>query len=479
MIRSTIWPRFVTLLLISLAIVLAIPLVVLAMYNHPSPADDYCFANTSMQYGFWQAQRFYYDGWSGRFFHNFIVHSSPLTIRWYAGYKVYPVILLALLLVSIYILSSQWLFNLGVGAKLTLASGLFLGFIGTLASLPEFMYWYAGMACYSLSVVLFLFLLAILLVHQRRGFGLLPGFLVIEGLLITGIIGSSETSMVMVMSVIGLISLGELVQQRRISATILTLLGVGAVGCYYLLSAPGNAIRMASNPNSSNIQLTLLSSLRFAIGYLIHQLLSTPILPLSILYIPLAYQQITARSERGPLPSYLRLHPALGFLHGAVTVLVLISLHFYGVGIPPVSRLINLINLVFWLSWLYNLTLLIVSFRDRLPESSWQRFARPVAVLALVWTVISLSTGTVLPVVYGDLVSGRAKEYDLAMKQRYEQLTASGDSAALLTPLPTYPISLFLEDVKNDPQHLWNRCWADYYHKKTIVLKGEPGQSAQ
>ena len=475
--------RFVTFFLVGLAVLLVVPLVALSFYNHPSPADDYCFANTAMRYGFWQAQRFYYDGWSGRFFHNFLVHASPLTIGWYAGYKVYPIVLLALLLLSCYALASQWLVReptaepltsatpFGTGTKLALAAGLFVGFLATLAGLPEFLYWYAGMACYSLSVVFFLFLLALLLAHQRRGFGLRWGFLLPESLLIAAIVGSSETSMVMVMSVLGLIALGEGVQRRRLSAPILVLLAVGFVSVYYLMAAPGNAIRMASNPNSSNLSLTLVSSLRYAVGYLTRQLFLTPLMPLSVLYLPVAWR-LTAR----PRPAYLRLPPVLGLLHGAATVLVLISLHFYGVGIPPVPRLVNLINLMFWLSWAYNLTLWTAALRDRIPPERWQRYARPVAFVALGWTVAVVAFGSVLPVAYGDWISGRAAQYDRVMQQRYAQMTTGGASARL-APLPYYPASLFLEDVKDDPQHLWNRCWADYYHKKTVVLNDEPART--
>jgi len=465
MISSTS-SRFATFLLLSVAVLVAVPLAVLSAYNHPSPADDYCFANTAMQYGFWQAQQFYYDGWSGRFFHNFIVHSSPLTIGWYDGYKLYPLVLLVLLMASIYALSSQWLHGFDTRTKVTFAAGLFVGFMATLAGLAEFLYWYAGMACYSLSCVLFLFLLATLLAHGRQGFRLQTGYIVTEALLITGIIGSSETSMVMVMSLLGLLALGELIQQRRLSATMLVLLVVSAVGCYYLITAPGNAIRMGSNANSSNIPLTLTSSLRYSVGYVTRQFFATPLLPMSLLYLPIAYQ-LTAR----PLPAYLRLHPLLALLHGGATVLVLISLHFYGVGIAPVPRLVNIINLVFWLSWGYNLTLWVARLRPRLQPTLWQPYAKPALVGIAVWVAVTVWFGPVVHMVYEDLWNGRPQAYDRAMQQRYEQLTTVGDSQAVLAPLPVYPASMFLEDVKDNPEHLWNRCWADYYHKKTIVLK--------
>ncbi|MFD2570662.1 hypothetical protein ACFSUS_08470 [Spirosoma soli] len=480
MTTSTPWPRFVAFLLIGFAIVLIVPLVVLASYNHPSPADDYCFANTVLQYGFWQAQRFYYDGWTGRFFHNFLVHANPLVIGWYGGYKVYPVVLLAIILLSFYVFANQWLYKtFGAGTRLAFAAGLFIGFMSTMAGLPEFLYWYTGMASYGLSSGLFMLLLATLLGHQRRGFGLFPGYLLAECLLIAAIVGASEMTMVTVMSLLGIIALGQLIQERRLTVPTLLLVSVGLISCYFLMSAPGNAIRMGGNPNSSNIPLTLVSSLRYSVGYVAHQVFLTPLLPLSILYVPIAWQLVGPRSSGRPLPAYLRLHPLLGLLHGAATIVALISLHFYGVGIPPIARLINLINLVFWLVWGYNLTLWVVALRTRVQSDRWQAYARPVAVLAVVWAIVMASIGPVVPMIYGDWLSGRAAEYDKAMQQRYQQLAAQSGAASEIAPLQNYPASLFLEDIKTDPKHLWNRCWADYFHKKTITLQNVSSQSAR
>jgi hypothetical protein len=463
--------RSVTTVLLLIALAISLPLIVLSFYNHPSPTDDYCFANTSMRYGFWESQQIYYDGWSGRFFHNFLVHGSPLTFGWYDGYKIYPVVLLGLLALSFYTFASQWLYrSFTFSTKLALACGLFIGFVATLVSLSEYLYWYAGMACYSLSSVFLLFLLAVLIAHERRGFGWKSGYLLLESLLIICIIGSSETSMVMIMSVLGMIALGDLVLRRRLSIPTLILLAVGVFSCYYLISAPGNAVRMGSNPNSRDIPLTLLSSLKFAVGYVARQIFLTPLLPLSLLYFPIA-SQLTANR---PLPAYLRIHPLLALLHGLLTVLALISLHFYAVGIAPAYRLVNLINLVFWLSWGYNLTIWAAILQDRLQPVTWQRFSRLIVVVSLGWIVLATGFGPVLPMAYGDWLSGRAARYDQAMQERYNQMTQSTDDTALVTPLPVYPASMFMEDVKEDPKHLWNRCWADYYHKKTIVLKEEP-----
>ncbi|GAB4037410.1 hypothetical protein GCM10028809_52440 [Spirosoma gilvum] len=465
--------RIITILLGLFTLVVVTPLLALATYNHPSPTDDYCFANTVIHYGFWQAQQYYYDGWTGRFFHNFIVHTNPVVIGWYGAYKIYPMILLALVLGGCFAIANQLLagfFNLE--AKLALALGLFLGFITTLAGIPEYLYWYTGLASYGLSSALFLFLLAVLMAHQRRGFGWKSGYVITESLLVTAIIGSSEMTMVLVLSVLALIVFGELIQRQRVSLTMVILLAVAAVACYYLFKAPGNAIRMGGNPNGSDIPFTLLSSLKFAASYMPRQLFTTPWLPLSILYLPIAWKLAGTRRHRSDLPPYLRLHPVWGILYMMATVLALISLHFYGVGIAPIPRLINLINLAFWLSLLYNLTLVIIRVRYRFDPDRLIIYLRPIMLIAVVWAVVAASMGTLLPVVYGDWLSGRAAEYDQEMLKRYAYLSQPGHDASVLLPLKQYPVSLFLEDIHDNPQHLWNRCWADYFHKKTITLKG-------
>ncbi|MVM28716.1 hypothetical protein GO755_01635 [Spirosoma sp. HMF4905] len=469
--------RVITGALLAFVGVLVVPLIALATFNHPSPTDDYCFANTAMKYGFWEAQQLYYDGWTGRFFHNFIVHTNPLVIGWYGGYKVYPVIFLAILLASFYALSSQWLYRIaGVGVKSALAAGLFIGFMATLASIPEYLYWYTGLASYGLSSALFLLLLATMLAHQRQGFGLQPGYLVAESLLVAAIIGSSEMTMVLMLSVLGLIAFVDLLLRRQIAVPTLILLAVAGLSCYFLMKAPGNAIRLGGNPNSSNIPLTLVSSLRYAGPYALQQIVRTPWLPLSLLYLPFAWQLINSYSgsQLNKLPAYLRVHPLLGMLHGFATVLALISLHFYGVGIPPIPRLINVVNLTFWLSWMYNLTLWVAFLRPRLQLDQWQINTRLLAYVLLVWALASAVVGPVIPVVYGDWLSGRAAQYDHEMEQRYAQLARPGNQISSIAPLSNYPVSLFLEDIHSDPKYLWNRCWADYFHKKAIILAETP-----
>jgi hypothetical protein len=72
---------------------------------------------------------------------------------------------------------------------------------------------------------------------------------------------------------------------------------------------------------------------------------------------------------------------------------------------------------------------------------------------------------------YGDLLRGKAATYDREMTARHQYLASAKPADTLrLTPLTAYPASLFVEDVRTDPRHWWNRCQSGYYHHKTIIV---------
>jgi hypothetical protein len=68
-----------------------------------------------------------------------------------------------------------------------------------------------------------------------------------------------------------------------------------------------------------------------------------------------------------------------------------------------------------------------------------------------------------------DIVSGNAATYDREMTERHRQLMLSADTVHL-RPISVYPPSIFVEDIKPDRSHWWNRCQSGYYGHKVIVL---------
>jgi hypothetical protein len=130
-------------------------------------------------------------------------------------------------------------------------------------------------------------------------------------------------------------------------------------------------------------------------------------------------------------------------------------------------RAINITYAVFLFGWFYLIT-------SQLPRM--QSFAPTTAPIWLagitgVWLLSNLLTSQPMKQLYGDLLRGNAATYDREMTARHQYLAGSAPADTLrLAPLSAYPASLFLEDVRADPMHWWNRCQSGYYHHKTIVI---------
>ncbi|MEN9386325.1 MAG: hypothetical protein RLZZ185_1066, partial [Bacteroidota bacterium] len=75
---KNLFPRFVFLASFSAWAFIVGLMVIIARYNVPSIVDDFCFAWVSKQYGIFSGAYYYYMGWSGRYFGNLLMHSTPL-----------------------------------------------------------------------------------------------------------------------------------------------------------------------------------------------------------------------------------------------------------------------------------------------------------------------------------------------------------------------------------------------------------------
>jgi len=89
--------------------------------------------------------------------------------------------------------------------------------------------------------------------------------------------------------------------------------------------------------------------------------------------------------------------------------------------------------------------------------------------VAGVWVVASIVFSPSIKQLYRDWFSGNAATYDREMSERHRQLSSPGDTLRL-GPISVYPPSLFVEDIKIDQKHWWNRCQSGYYGHKVIIL---------
>ncbi|MCY7351646.1 MAG: hypothetical protein LH606_13425, partial [Cytophagaceae bacterium] len=242
------------------------PVLVLSLFNHPSAADDFCFAFMTRDHGFWHSVNAYYTGWTGRYIAILLFHGAPLFLGWFAYTKILPVVMVLLLWFSVARLVNAVLPGESRGQSYRLAllfTSLYI--LGTI-SLAETFFWSGGLYVYVLPSILLVLLLATLIrlggappggvPHYRDG-GI--GRLVGAALLIFAIVGCGEMLMLAVVYLLGLLTAYRWVWQRQRDWAVL-LLGVVALGSVYLeLSAPGNAVRIGSNPEGRQLTAALVA----------------------------------------------------------------------------------------------------------------------------------------------------------------------------------------------------------------------------
>ena len=446
-----------------------VPLFVLSFFNHPSAADDYCFADTAIREGFWAAQKFYYDFWTGRYFSNFLVHGNPLVWGWYDGFRLIPALALTGLLAAAYSLVSELLRGHKRLTVLLVTGLLFFTMIVAQQSTVEAFFWTAAVASYTVPTALTFYLLAIMIRWYRLPMvGLLrPLTAVWASFLVFAIVGSGETNLILLVLLLLLMAGYRLLFQRRFDLFLVSLVVVSFASAWLLFRAPGNAVRMGGNPHSGDFAASFISSILWLVKSLATLWLKTPLLPLSLLFIPLALR-LTA--EGSPVRNLFRVPVwvvSLGYV-GLLAATIFPS--YYGIGLPPAFRTMNVFYDLAIVGWFYSLTVIVnaaVCFGKLRPES----FSLPawIPALAVIWMVVSLVLSRPIRLVYNDLARGHAATYNREMNARHNFLNQSAE-VLTVAPISVYPPSLFVEDLNANPEHLWNRCQAGYYKHKTIKL---------
>jgi hypothetical protein len=61
--------------------------------------------------------------------------------------------------------------------------------------------------------------------------------------------------------------------------------------------------------------------------------------------------------------------------------------------------------------------------------------------------------------------------YNRENNQRYAAIQNSKEPIVYLQPIENQPLSLFVEDIKTNRDHWWNKCMAGYFGKEAIIMK--------
>ena len=462
--------NFANIALWLLFLITIVPIGILAFYNHPSVADDYCFAYMTRDVGFWQAQKFYYEGWSGRYISNMIFHATPLAFGVFWFVKVMPFLILGLLYHAMYSLIGE-LLKPSRQNQLLLAATLLSLFIICSSSVVDTFYWYTSVFIFPTSLCYFLYLIVVILRYYQPQYQKIKyPIALLAATLVFFMIGSNEVMMLFVLIFLGMVWLYILVFEKRFDSFIFFLMLVGAYFAYFwVIKAKGNEIRMAAAGGQvfggaivmsliNALKSTVISTLRWSTVWVIFVGIYNPFLQRFIPNRPNAIFKIN-------------------IWIAIVALLILIFSMFFVIhygndmGVP--DRVNNIIFAIYLIGSFYILTIAHYDYPYYYQHNIRLNKGGFGVVITIVIGVVLYLLGGNLKTMYADVRLGIAKRYDQEMTQRYEHIMTSKTDTIYVAPLKNIPKSLCFDEIKTNEQHLWNKCYATYFGKKVIILKEE------
>jgi hypothetical protein len=419
-----------------------------ARFNIPNVVDDFCFGWVSKQYGIFSGAYYYYMGWSGRYFGNVLMHTTPLYFSSDFVYlQLYTYFLIAVgfatcLFVLKGITARGWRdYRLWTGAFLFQAAALY-----SIPGLYQWFFWFSGIYYYiSFQIVLLLMLVYFIVPASRTR----NGFLII---LLFCLMGSSEVSMLMFSGVFWGYQLWIWRFKGPIKRDLYGLFAVWVIGFLLVMLSPGNQVRAVTNVNLADGTHILLFNLKV----LIRQFISSPFIGAFLVWVwwglPLP------ASEKRMSPINIIVITVL-FIGSMIVSFIPLSFALGEAHIP--ARIISL----FLMFLLVFSAFLLMQIKMYFP--SGQGTGMVFLILALMGVGVYRSEN--LRLISHELSSGRAEAFAIENKVRFENIRSSKSDTVKVAPLKVKSNLFFSEELSTDPKHLWCKCVANYYGKKAVI----------
>ncbi|MDQ3193369.1 MAG: hypothetical protein M3P82_00075, partial [Bacteroidota bacterium] len=151
--------RKVYLLTIGFLIFLIGPFLILFFFNNPTP-EDFSWSETTRNLGYIDAQRFYYNIWSGRYFSYLVLSINPLLFKSLEGYKIFLLLFFLLFNYLIFLFISNFTKDiLTFSERLLLTLSFIFLYLYAMPSVSEGFYWLTAVMIYHVGIMLLMLLL--------------------------------------------------------------------------------------------------------------------------------------------------------------------------------------------------------------------------------------------------------------------------------------------------------------------------------
>ena len=451
---------------------MVLPFIILCFYNQPTP-EDFVFGLETKKLGFLKAQEFFYNNWSGRFFSYAVLSLNAMLFVFISGYKITTLLLMLVFFSTVYFFVSEFIKEKLNHKEIFLfsLSVIFL-YLYKAPSVSEGFYWVTASVIYHLGFILictFLIFYHKLTKHnaQRTTHNALS--IVICSLSVIGISGSSEITGVLFLMILSIILIHNFYKERKISKELVLFGVIFVISFSIAILSSGNNLRAsASFPNDHNFYYSVLNSFTLVFKKLLQWIFLSPLLPITIILIPLFNKISDSNTESGS--RLFRIKPIYSLLLIPVFLFVQNFIVTWNTGTLHYGRTLNISYLTFLILWFYNVIVVLNFFKLKYKK---ENFRIPVILnlSSYILIILFLYLSNNIKIAYSEVISGEAKRYNQEMNDRYEKIRNSNDENIKIDKIENVPQVFFLYDISEDPNNIYNIWYKEFFGKESIVLK--------
>ncbi|HUQ33681.1 MAG TPA: hypothetical protein VM095_16290 [Pyrinomonadaceae bacterium] len=461
------------LITLCLLLFLFFPLLWISQYNYPS-GDDFFIAVTAKRLGAVEATKWWYFNRSGRYSYLFLQSLISSSDSWLTLYKVFPVTLLFAGFGCLYYFVRAF-FGSGF-CKTTLfilSAALYTLLISLTADISTGFYWLTTSIQYSGAVFTSLLIFALYINFSRTK---KPAAKAIYGLFIAVLIallaGLNEVSALFFIGTLGFINLLHIVKFKRPDNWSMAFFALSIMLALVSFLAPGTHARIGQIGPELHRFNVLAGAIGMTLYLLTEVLTSTPILPVSILYLAFLNANRDKLDGLFSLLRGVRWRWILLFMLLTITAVNAVIFTAVGVNSLP-DRLKNVYVYSVFFGWLLLMSALFVELAGKKIDMTVPRWITGALVVFVVGFLLTgykleLSSKNIIPSsagsrrffslintkgvyanAYLDILSGRAERFSRQNEERAQSIiNATGDSVEF----PLYsnvPETIFVQDVNH------------------------------
>ena len=462
----------------SIPLIFLLCLFVLTSYSIPE-SDDFCLSYLYLENGFAGGISILYKTLSGRVAPLFLIQlpvaiSNATGIDYFISYPATLATLILLVFAGVLFLSFRLSTGNSTARAVFFGAGLSAVMLSEVPLLREMLYWLPGVTCYTLPGIILVIVLTEFVRSAEGGGRFTPSStsLLAAGCFLASL-SNEFTPVSLVMLVLGSLTFRAFFRIQLQVREHAIIGGSALLGFFIVISAPGNAVRMAQFPAAGLLFHSLMEATLYSASNLLKFIIK-PVIPAWLIAVVL--YTIT---EPPPVPASAqrrRYLAAFVLLFCLGSGYLAYFAHQYSTGLHLSERAQNQMVMLLVCGLTISTVMLARASRD------WLRLKLALIIpqqdgpgSTLVPLVIAVAL--VLPPLFFSKTArliraeqGSFRTFWIESMYRHQRLGLSTPADIVLPPHTVFPVTLMGGDITDDATRLPNDCIARFYGKNTLVV---------